>query len=263
MGFTTFNPPKAQKRGRARAAIAAIFIVGSQFTDAGKEIPAGVCPPGKRAERLDRTAAWVAALAAIDPAEAMLLLAQNTHTVSSKLLGDVEREYNEGVRAMNDPELPVLAPGELAARFALHAATFHKKDDLNTVSPCVTGPAAPVGRFYYIAAGIGSGISEMQHVCVLLLVGCMGSEQHRRDEHYASTEEDSVCRQDISASGLARSMNSASRYALAYLKQCIKPELSTVIVWRPVSMWYYSLVETWSDCRSSANITQILNCTPI
>jgi hypothetical protein len=174
MGYVAYNVKKKEaSRGRQRAAVAAIHIAAYQFSAAGMMPPAGICPPGKRAECLQKTAAWLPTLAALDPAEAMQLLADNLHMVSSKLVGDVEREYNVAVRATRNDELPELAHGELASRLALHATAMNNKDALPTVLPFIAGPAVPRGRFYYICAGIGSGICHMQQVSVFLSATCI------------------------------------------------------------------------------------------
>jgi hypothetical protein len=173
MMYTVFSPAKKHASNRKRAAFAAMHIVASFFASAGVLPPAGVCPPGNGPSDLGRIAGWLAALAAIHPAEAMHLLAQNISTVSSKLMNDVQLEYNAGVRASRCDELPLLAPDELAARFAMHATTVSTFKELDTVVASSASPAAPRGRFYYIAAGIGSGISDIQQVGVLLYMGAL------------------------------------------------------------------------------------------
>jgi hypothetical protein len=176
MVYAVYSPSKKHQAGRRRAAIAAMQIVASFFTSAGVVVPAGVCPPGQRPADIGRIAAWLTGLAALAPVEAMQLLAHNTSIVSSKLMADVELQYNAGVRASRCDQLPLLASGELAAKFALHVLTVSSHKEQDTMLPVVTAPAAPRGRFYYIAAGIGSGISEMQQVSVLNHVGCTYSE---------------------------------------------------------------------------------------
>jgi hypothetical protein len=67
----------------------------------------------------------------------------------------------------------MLAPDELAARFAMHATTVSTFKEADTVVASSASPAAPRGRFYYIAAGIGSGISDIQQVGFLLYMGAL------------------------------------------------------------------------------------------
>jgi hypothetical protein len=161
MSFTVYNVAKAAAAGRRRAAMAAVVIAASFFRRAGKAAPAGVCPERSGPGCLKKLPAWLAQLDALTPAEALRLLADHVRSVPDKLWTLVEAEYNAGVRASGVPGMALLEAGSLARRAALLASL--PCDVTNVHCPAVSAGIRPY-RFYYIAAGVGCGIEEVQQV---------------------------------------------------------------------------------------------------
>lgn len=161
MSFTMYNAAKASAAGRKRAAMAAIFIASSFFGRAGIAAPAGVCPERSGPGCLKKLPAWLGQLDALRPAEALRLLADNCGSVPEKVWTLVEAEYNAGVKACCLPGMALLDAGSLASKAALLASL--PCDVTNALCPAVSA-GVPTGRFFYIAAGVGCGIKEVQQV---------------------------------------------------------------------------------------------------
>lgn len=160
--FTTCNcTGSARISRRKREAIAAMQIVLNLFQRSGMQAPAGVCPPGSGPGSVDKMSGWLRCLAAIYPAEAMQILAENIRTVPSQHLSAVETEYNTAAAARG---LAQLVQGELAYRLHNLELQLALPEHVQTAVNAGVQPAAPRGRFYYIAAGVGCGIREMEQV---------------------------------------------------------------------------------------------------
>jgi hypothetical protein len=84
----------------------------------------------------------------------------------------VESEYNSGVR-LGTPSLVQLGSGELASKAAHVARHVSSPEEVHELPVPAAGPRAPRGRFFYIAAGVGSGIAEIQQVCGCLSHSCV------------------------------------------------------------------------------------------
>jgi hypothetical protein len=178
MAFTAFNATRASAAGRKRAAVAAVRVVSSFFLQAGVVAPAGVHLDPQAPGCLGKLPSWLGQLAAIGPREGLELLSDHVAGVPKKLWAQVESEYNSGVRLVTAPLLP-LSAGDLASKAALIAREVSCSVpalQLNFPVPAV-GPRAPRGRFFYIAAGVGSGIAEMQQVCGCLSHSCVLSNE--------------------------------------------------------------------------------------
>jgi hypothetical protein len=109
--------------------------------------------------------AWLGQLAALAPREALQHLSDNIACVPDKLWALVEAEYNSGAR-LATTALVRLDAGELAskaAQIARKLAWSGQAHDIDILVP-VAAPSSPKGYFFYIAAGIGSGIAEAQQV---------------------------------------------------------------------------------------------------
>jgi hypothetical protein len=163
LSFTVFNAAKASVAGRKRAAMAAVRIVAFMFQTAGVAAPAGVCPDRQGPGCLRKLPAWLGQLADLRPAEALGLLADHIDLVPDKVWSQVEAEYNAGVKTAGLPGLALLHAGALADQAARIASA---RCVLSNV-PLPTDPGGSVGakgRFFYIAAGVGCGIKEVQEV---------------------------------------------------------------------------------------------------
>jgi hypothetical protein len=141
--------------------MAAVHIAASFFRSAGIDTLAGVCPERPGPGCLRKLPSWLGQLAALSSAEALALLSEHVLRVPKKLWSQVEAEYNAGVRAANCPGLALMLEGSLASR----AACFGKAHCEHVSVNLASAPAGPKGRFYYIAAGVGSGIADIQEVC--------------------------------------------------------------------------------------------------
>lgn len=161
MQFCRYHASESKRELRKRSAVAAMSIVSGLFLKAGVRLPAGVCPRGTSC--VAKLPAWLRCLAATVPAEALQILADSLHTVSVTLLTTVEIEFNAGVRAASLPDLAELAPGELASR--LHKLCLDLCRKPVECVPAALAPQVSRGGFYYIAAGVGCGIAEIQEVC--------------------------------------------------------------------------------------------------
>jgi hypothetical protein len=174
MAFTVFNAPRASAAGRKRAVVAAVRIVSSFFLQAGVVPPAGVCLDPRDPGCLGKLPAWLGQLAALGPREGLQLLGENVAGVPHRLWGLVEAEYNSGVR-LATPQLLQLSAGELASKASQLTREFSCSVPAVDIALPAERARAPQGRFFYIAAGIGSGIAEMQKVC-----GCVSVLYARR-----------------------------------------------------------------------------------
>jgi hypothetical protein len=106
---------------------------------------------------------------------AIKILVGTWSEVPESLINRTEREYNEGIKASrprgpgNDLQLAEqLQEGQLAARFSnLVTEVQSRGEDAAIAARCVHEVDLQIrGHFYYIAAGIGSGIAEIQQVCL-------------------------------------------------------------------------------------------------
>jgi hypothetical protein len=168
VNFCCCNCHRSQINRRKRIAIAAMKIAASLFERAGLVAPAGECPPGNGPESLAQLSGWLCTLDGIAPTEAMQLLAEFLPTVSCELFTAVECEYNRAARATGRAQV---LPGTIASSLALLRTAL---SPLPVLSAYVgSAPSVPcTGRFYYIAAGIGCGILEMEQVCALVQDAC-------------------------------------------------------------------------------------------
>jgi hypothetical protein len=166
--FCYSNSHRSQINRRKRIAVAAMKIAASVFQRAGHVTPAGECPPGNEPQCLAQLSGWLCTLACIAPTEALQLLADNLHTVPCTLFNTVECEYNRAARATGRAQV---LPGTIASSLALLRTAL---SPLPVLSAYVgSAPSVPcTGRFYYIAAGIGCGILEMEQVCALVQHAC-------------------------------------------------------------------------------------------
>lgn len=161
MSFTAYNATRASTAGRKRAAIAAIRICSSLFEAAGVRVPAGVCPDNKGPGCLGKLPAWLGQLAALSAAEALGHLADHVHTVPVNVWSQVEAEYNSAARLCGMAQLNAL---DLAFRAASLPSPI--MPDRVHVATCCVAPAGRLGRrYYYIAAGVGCGIRDLEEVC--------------------------------------------------------------------------------------------------
>jgi hypothetical protein len=164
LSFTAFNATRASGPGWKRTAMAAVRIAASFFQSAGIAPPAGICPDRQGAGCLRKLPAWLGQLAALRPAEALRLLAEHLQHVPEKVWTQVEAEYNAGVKAAGLPGLALLKAGSLASRAACLLPAHCEAINVHYAAVSA-GTAAPKGRFFYIAAGVGCGIKEIQEVC--------------------------------------------------------------------------------------------------
>jgi hypothetical protein len=172
MSFTVFNATRATAPGRKRAAVAAVRVVSSFLIQAGVSAPAGVYLDPQAPGCLGKLPAWLGQLAALGPREGLELLSYNVAVVPEKLWAQVESEYNSGVRLATAPLLQ-LSAGDLASKAALIARHVSCSVHTHELPVPAAGPRAPRGRFFYIAAGVGSGIAEIQQVCGCLSHPCV------------------------------------------------------------------------------------------
>jgi hypothetical protein len=164
--FARFNCSKAAARNRAQYAMAAIRLTYQKFVRCGLAAPAGVCSDAPPPQRLDTLPSWLSLLACLDPTEAMCILVSCVHCVPASVYRTVEAEFNTGIRSCNTPALAHLhlEPGTLSQRIL----AFKDKIPASTRSIQPIGPAVRPyehhGTFYYIGAGVGCGIREIQQV---------------------------------------------------------------------------------------------------
>jgi hypothetical protein len=172
MSFTVFNATRASAAGRKRAAVAAVRIVSSFFIQAGISAPAGVYLDPQAPGCLGKLPAWLGQLAALGPREGLKLLSDNVAGVPEKLWAQVESEYNSGVRLATAP-LVQLSAGDLASKAGEIVRHVSGPEEVHELPVPAAGPRAPRGRFFYIAAGVGSGIAEIQQVCGCVSHSCV------------------------------------------------------------------------------------------
>lgn len=176
LAYTRYNCSKAAARSRTIAAMAAVKVTALFFARCGVTAPAGVCSDAPPPQRLDHLASWLSLLAGLDPTEALCILVSCAHCVPASVFRSVEAEFNAGIRSCNTPAF---------AHLHLEPDTlFHRIMALKDEIPASTRSIQPVGSrlrsdehhgtFYYIGAGVGCGIREIQQVRspTLLFVAC-------------------------------------------------------------------------------------------
>jgi hypothetical protein len=176
LAFTRFNCSKSAARSRKIAAMAAIKTVAFFFVRAGLAAPAGVCSDAPAPQRLDHLASWLSLLAGLDPTEAISILVSCAHCVPASVYRRVESEFNAGIRSCNTPAFAhlYLEPDTLSQRvIALQHSLPDSTRSIQPIGPAVR-PYEHHGTFYYIGAGVGCGIREIQQVRspTLLFVAC-------------------------------------------------------------------------------------------
>jgi hypothetical protein len=155
--FVTYNcrPRDEDRRRKKRIAMTAVKLVDHIFKAADVVAPAGVCHAPGAPGRVDTLPSWVAWLTRLTPTEAVATLVAGAHRVPDSVYRQVEKEYNNGIAASKWPGVSELEPGQL-------------KQLVAGLKPAIAVPAAstPVsqGNFYYIGAGVGCGIREVQQV---------------------------------------------------------------------------------------------------
>ena len=175
LGFTRYNCRKGAAAGRRRTAMAAVKLAASFFIKHGIEAPAGLCPDVELPGRLDKFPGWLAWLAQLNHSEAVATLADSVLIVPDAVYRAVELEYNAGIIAAASTlhGLKQLEPGHLAHRIAgLKRALFANTPRILPVGTQVRA-AVPAGTFYYIGAGVGCGIREVQQVCHVACRRCL------------------------------------------------------------------------------------------
>jgi hypothetical protein len=176
-GYIVYNYKASGRLGRKRSASAAVKLTARLFTLACVVAPAGVCGQTDVPKHLDKMPAWVGWLAEIDPKKAVAMLADWAQHVPEKVYRQVESDYNAGVTQSKRAELALLEPGSLK----------HLVSTLNPASSVSTHPSplavpstltgASQGTFYYIGAGVGCGITEIQEVGYWCTCSCLTRDE--------------------------------------------------------------------------------------
>ena len=141
----------------------AIRIVACIFRSSGVPVPAGPGALDDPPACLEKQPMWLQLLAGLQNREALQLLCDSWRDVPSEVLGKAEQEYNKGVVAPSDL-MPRLAPGHLASSFRRLQQQFISQAKYSCAAVVHVGRGSWLGTFYYIAAGVGSGIAEAQQV---------------------------------------------------------------------------------------------------
>jgi hypothetical protein len=172
-GYMVYNCNASGRSGRKKYASAAVRLTYRLFTLACVVPPAGVCEQTDVPKRLDKMPAWLGWLSEIEPKRAVAMLSDWAEQVPASVYTQVEDEYNAGVTLSKRAELALLEPGTLK----------HLVSTLNPASSVSTHPSplavpstltgASQGTFYYIGAGVGCGITEIQEVGYCCTCSCL------------------------------------------------------------------------------------------
>lgn len=107
---------------------------------------------------MDKEPMWLRSLYRADPTAAVTCLNRSARTLCPSLCGRVEDEYN---LVCENFGLPRLAPGELGTLFS--ALRPRERTVERVIRTNDTG-SMQRRTFYYIAAGIGCGMKEIEQV---------------------------------------------------------------------------------------------------
>ena len=180
MSFVYSNArTESERKKRSRHACTCIGLVIRFFQALGVRCPAGVTVTAFPSS-IGNRALWLQQLGGLPAAEAIRILREHVLFVPSRIMQNVEREFNVAVNCLPEASgVRQLAPNELLQHLTVFAAVSSVDRPVQLRSTCPT-PAAPTfrGTFYYIAAGIGSGIHDIEKVCtfastVLLATFCL------------------------------------------------------------------------------------------
>lgn len=172
--YTHSSARPAQYSARRRTAVVAIRIVAKYFIAAGLRAPAGVWDGVDPPSNLGGHMAWIQLLGNLCAHEAIQLLVENWSAVPTALVSRTELEYNRGIEACSQQatdSVPLpdrLQQGQLCARVSVlieqvpcpGESACSSRETVEELARCA-------GHFYYIAAGVGCGISEIQQVRTL------------------------------------------------------------------------------------------------
>lgn len=161
--YTLSSASPAQRSTRRRTAMIAIRIVAKLFVRAGWQAPAGVWDGVDPPSILSPHMAWLQLLGSLCAHEAIHLLVCHWPHVPCTLVSRVELEYNQGAGACQSAALDRLQEGSLGMQVSvLCDSVLCSKEE--AAGGVVKDLPSCVGHFYYIAAGIGCGIAEIQQV---------------------------------------------------------------------------------------------------
>jgi hypothetical protein len=165
LGYIGQNCHKAAARkGRRRIANTAAKLVASIFERAGVAAPAGHLLDAAAPAHLDKMPRWISFLSHLNPCNAVSVLVDSVQIVPDSVFSAVEAEYNAGIVASKQPALARLRlePCSLVSRILDLKCPVSLPVTIS-VAPCEPSDA-PRGSFYYIGAGVGCGIREVQQV---------------------------------------------------------------------------------------------------
>lgn len=161
------------RKQRIRDVIASVRIMTGIAARCGLSWPACMFLDWGPAVDVSRRPAWIKALAGMPDSESVHLLRTNVHKVGSKTASDVEAHFNLAARMLRSQSnpMPCLAQNQLTHVLISCCSDFsntrppeltqvHTHNDPPEASNSST-QARPL-TFYYIAAGIGSGIADME-----------------------------------------------------------------------------------------------------
>lgn len=181
-GYVGHNCPANRTARQHRKARAMLLVnaAGRIFAGAGVPAPAGVCRSIDTPRHPDSMPSWLAWLYKVDAVDAVSLLAGNSKNVPESVYTAVESEFNRGIAASKRRKVPLpagvtlLESGSLAK--LIQGMHLHCTVPAITPSELPSAATSPAGRrsvphqqeqgtFYYIAAGVGCGIREVEQVC--------------------------------------------------------------------------------------------------
>lgn len=169
MAFVYSNARTVKERKkRLRVAATCIGIVIDMFRLLGIGCPVGVLVSAFPSSAC-KCANWLVQLSELPAVEAIGLLRRNILSVQSRILSSVESEFNCSVHMLPEScEVQQFGVGELLERLKVFAAVARVSRPVALPPVSSTTPSRSRGTFYYMAAGIGSGIKEIEQVLFLL-----------------------------------------------------------------------------------------------
>lgn len=150
VGYNCRSTSEGARRTRKRHAKTVAKLSAQAFMACGVVAPAGLCVDAELPSRVDKMCAWIANLYALDPAEALCMLAANAHIVPDSVWRAVETEYNDGITraARVMPNLALLKLDE--DRLVVNLADMESK--LSALPPTVRALEMQ-GAFYRVLQG--------------------------------------------------------------------------------------------------------------
>lgn len=158
LGYCHDNCKPSQRQRRRRTALAAVFLLCDIFQATGVEIPCGRRPSSGRPGCLDKEPTWLLRLHRADPTAALLALNRSANTLCDRVCYRVEDEYNKCCERYGYTRLE---PGELGTLFAsLRPVQTTVERIVSCTEPC----SSQRRTYFYIAAGIGCGMKQIEQV---------------------------------------------------------------------------------------------------